>query len=118
MSEAVENISAVHEAHKREIAQLHSSANQQCDYLNMSPVSNTIPSHSLYIAKRETDSLQHTIQERNSEIRQLQKQLSDLERDKHTELVKLRLEVGSLFNGEDPAGVCKTCSNCSMMLSY
>lgn len=30
MSEAVENLNAVHEAHKREITQLHSAANQQC----------------------------------------------------------------------------------------
>ena len=48
-------------------------------------------------ARREADSLQHTIQEKNGEIRQLQKQLSDVERDKHTELVKLRLEVSSLW---------------------
>ena len=37
MSEAMENITAVHEAHKREIAHLHSSANQQCDHINISP---------------------------------------------------------------------------------
>ena len=49
--------------------------------------------HTHTIAKRETESLQLSIQEKNGEIRQLQKQLSDLERDKHTELVKLRLEV-------------------------
>lgn len=58
------------------------------------PVS--IPLTPFSTAKREADSLQHTIQERNSEIRQLQKQISDMERDKHTELVKLRLEVSSL----------------------
>ena len=39
------------------------------------------------------ESLQRTIQEKSGEIRQLQKQLTDLERDKHTEVVKLRLEV-------------------------
>lgn len=38
MSEAMENITAVHEARKREIAHLHSSANQQCDDINISPV--------------------------------------------------------------------------------
>ena len=47
----------------------------------------------LVIAKREVEGLQRTIQEGNSEIRQLQKHLADLERDKHTEVVKLRLEV-------------------------
>ena len=47
----------------------------------------------LLAARREVESLQHTIQEKNGEIRQLQKQLSEVERDKHTELVKLRLEV-------------------------
>lgn len=43
--------------------------------------------------RRELEVLQRTIQERNGEVRQLQKQLTDLERDKHTEVVKLRLEV-------------------------
>ena len=32
MSEAVENLNAVHEAHKREVTQLHKSVNQQCEY--------------------------------------------------------------------------------------
>ena len=31
MSEAVENLNAVHEAHKREITQLQNTANQQCE---------------------------------------------------------------------------------------
>lgn len=39
------------------------------------------------------ESLQRTAEQRQSEIRQLQKQLSDMERDRHTEVVKLRLEV-------------------------
>lgn len=43
--------------------------------------------------RRELEVLQRTIQERNGEARQLQKQLADLERDRHTEVVKLRLEV-------------------------
>lgn len=37
--------------------------------------------------------LEKGIQEKNGEIRGLQQKLSDLERDKHTEVVKLRLEV-------------------------
>ena len=45
------------------------------------------------VVRRELEVLQRTIQERNGEVRQLQKQLTDLERDKHTEVVKLRLEV-------------------------
>lgn len=44
-------------------------------------------------AKSEVDSLQRTGEQRQAEIRQLQKQLSDMERDRHTEVVKLRLEV-------------------------
>ena len=35
MSEAVENLNAVHEAHTREIAQLHSSSNQQCRHYTL-----------------------------------------------------------------------------------
>jgi len=47
----------------------------------------------LLAVRRELEVLQRTIQERNGEARQLQKQLADLERDRHTEVVKLRLEV-------------------------
>ena len=99
MSEAVENLNAVHEAHKREVTQLQTSANQQCGYIYIhlhathKPLQCTRDKHAHTAAKRESESLQQTIQERNGEVRQLQKQLSDMERDKHTELVKLRLEV-------------------------
>ena len=40
------------------------------------------------------EALENTVTGKTTEIRHLQKQLSDAERDKHTELVKLRLEVG------------------------
>ena len=39
--------------------------------------------------------MQKLIQESNAEVRQLQKQLADMERDGHTEIVKLRLEVST-----------------------
>ena len=44
-------------------------------------------------AKKEVSSLQKLIQESNTEVRQLQKQLADMERNSHTEIVKMRLEV-------------------------
>ena len=47
--------------------------------------------------KREVEALQRTIQEKSGEIQHLQKRLADLERDKHTEVVKLRLEVNKLY---------------------
>lgn len=37
--------------------------------------------------------LQRLLQDKTNEVKQLQKRLSDMEREKHTELVKLRLEV-------------------------
>lgn len=43
--------------------------------------------------RKEIDSLQKTVQDKAGEIQQLQKQLAEVERDKHTEIVKLRLEV-------------------------
>ena len=46
---------------------------------------------------KEIDLLNITLQEKNAEIKKLQKQLSDIERDRHTEMVKLRLEVITLF---------------------
>ena len=45
--------------------------------------------------KREVSLLEKTIQEKNGEIRELAQKLSDMERDKHTEMVKLRLEVSA-----------------------
>ena len=45
--------------------------------------------------KKELDTLtihQRTVQDKAVEIRQLRTQLSDADRDKHTEIVKLRLE--------------------------
>ena len=43
--------------------------------------------------QNDIEVLERTIQEKNGEIRRLQKQTADLERAKHTEVVKLRLEV-------------------------
>ena len=45
------------------------------------------------VAKKEVLSLEKLVQESNAEVRQLQKQLADMERDSHTEIVKMRLEV-------------------------
>ena len=42
--------------------------------------------------------MQKVIQESNAEMRQLQKQLADMERDSHTEIVKLRLEVSIIHS--------------------
>ena len=44
-------------------------------------------------AKKEVSAMQKLIQVSNAEVRQLQKQLADMERGSHTEIVKLRLEV-------------------------
>jgi hypothetical protein len=44
-------------------------------------------------AKREVSLLEKNIQEKDGELRHLHKQLTDMARDKHTEIVKLRLEV-------------------------
>lgn len=37
--------------------------------------------------------LQRLLQDKSNEVKLLQKKVSDVEREKHTELVKLRLEV-------------------------
>lgn len=41
--------------------------------------------------------LQRLLQDKANEVKQLQKKVSDVEREKHTELVKLRLEVRMLY---------------------
>ena len=43
--------------------------------------------------RREIDALQKSLQEKTDEVRQLQKQLADVDHANHTEMVKLRLEV-------------------------
>ena len=50
----------------------------------------------LFIVRKEIESLQRTLQDKSEEISSLHKQVADAERDKHTEVVKLRLEVTSL----------------------
>ena len=37
--------------------------------------------------------MEKTIQEKNGEIRELSQKLTDMERTRHTEIIKLRLEV-------------------------
>ena len=43
--------------------------------------------------QKDIELLEKTVQDKNGEIRQLQKENAELERAKHTEVVKLRLEV-------------------------
>lgn len=43
--------------------------------------------------RREIESQQKLLQDKSDEITVLHKQLADTERDKHTEIVKIRLEV-------------------------
>ena len=62
--------------------------------------------------RRELEVLQRNIQERNGEARQLQKQLTDLERDRHTEVVKLRLEVCTTGGGVSVAVHVVRCCQC------
>lgn len=47
----------------------------------------------MLLVHRDTEVMEKTVQDKNLEIRQLQKENAELERAKHTEVVKLRLEV-------------------------
>ena len=47
----------------------------------------------LVLGRQEVEVMQRLLQDKTNEVKQLQKRLSDVEREKHTELVKLRLEV-------------------------
>ena len=44
--------------------------------------------------QHQIESLERNVREKIIEVKQLQKQNADLERTRHTEVVKLRLEVG------------------------
>lgn len=72
MDEALKNLEASQQAHGIEIRRIQENNQQQ--------------------SKREVAMLEKGIQEKNGEIRELRQKWSDLERDKHTEIVKLRLE--------------------------
>ncbi|KAL5471382.1 hypothetical protein EMCRGX_G029495 [Ephydatia muelleri] len=72
IAESLDTLKAAHEAHKTELLRAQELVQRQ--------------------SKQEIEVLQRQIQEKNAELRQIQKQLSDVERDRHTEVVKLRLE--------------------------
>ncbi|XP_028403895.1 coiled-coil domain-containing protein 152-like [Dendronephthya gigantea] len=72
MNEAIKNLEASQQAHAVEIKRLQENNQLQ--------------------NKREVSLLEKEVQEKNGEIRELCQKLSDIERDKHTEIVKLRLE--------------------------
>eukprot|EP00731_Ephydatia_muelleri_P020546 Em0013g273a len=78
IAESLDTLKAAHEAHKTELLRAQELVQRQ--------------------SKQEIEVLQRQIQEKNAELRQIQKQLSDVERDRHTEVVKLRLEVCVLFS--------------------
>ena len=43
--------------------------------------------------QHQIESLERSVREKSAEVKQLQKQNAELERARHTEVVKLRLEV-------------------------
>ena len=68
--------------------------------------------------KSEVESLQKVLQERSCEIRYLQKQVTDAEREKHSEVVKLRLEVSELSPCKKQPAMGGPNPHCSTMQSY
>ena len=96
MAEALENLQAVQEAHRKEVTQVQEAANQQSKALIVLTPDHYY-THLPYspVVRREVEALQRSVQEKSGEARQLQRQLADLERDRHTEVVKLRLEASS-----------------------
>ena len=52
-----------------------------------------VPDLGLVQGHQEVEVLQRLLQDKANEVKQLQKKVSDVEHEKHTELVKLRLEV-------------------------
>lgn len=106
MTEALENMQAVHEAHRKEMVELQTASNQHSELRTCQCIMHKQLLSSCHHqlrdwntefppipVKRELEGLQRTIQEKNGEIRGLQKQLADFGRERHTEVVKLRLEV-------------------------
>jgi len=92
MEAAMENLEVVQNSHQKEITQIQDISNQQ----GISRLSYHVILV-VFTAKKEVSAMQKLIQESNTEVRQLQKQLADMERDSHTEIVKLRLEVSTFL---------------------
>ena len=46
-----------------------------------------------HVVQHQIESLERSVREKSVEVKQLQKQNAELERARHTEVVKLRLEV-------------------------
>ncbi|XP_019864433.1 PREDICTED: cingulin-like [Amphimedon queenslandica] len=72
MREAMDNLEAIKEAHKKDVVHIQAVTSKEM--------------------RKEIDLLQRNLQEKSEDISALQKQVGDAERDKHTEIVKLRLE--------------------------
>lgn len=111
MTEAMNNLHLVQQAHKTELAQVHEEVHQQSKNILVLGIVRF-----LIAVSKEIDLLNVTLQEKNVEIKQLQKQLSDIERDKHTEIVKIRLEV--LLIVQTTSNYWFLSSTCSMMPSF
>ncbi|CAB3988688.1 Hypothetical predicted protein [Paramuricea clavata] len=97
MNEAIKNLEASQQAHAVEVRRLQENNQLQ--------------------NKREVALLEKGIQEKNGEIRKLCQKLSDMERDKHTEIVKLRLEYDAKLlkaqksNSKQQSGSMATVNN-------
>ncbi|XP_031554808.1 coiled-coil domain-containing protein 150-like [Actinia tenebrosa] len=88
ITEAIKEIEVSDQMHKNEICRLKEESQQQ--------------------AKREISLLEKSLQEKDSELRHLQKQLADMARDKHTEIVKLRLEYDAKLLKLQKSNVAKS----------
>lgn len=90
MEEAMENMDALRATHKKETAQIQENMKQQS---KPNPLCVWEGCEYFLTVQKDIELLERTIQDKNGEIRQLQKENAELERAKHTEVVKLRLEV-------------------------
>ena len=87
ITEALENLHTLSERHKAELAATKHEAQRKCKCYQCNP--NLMHG----AVRQEMEAKEKEIQDKIAEIKLLQREKAELERMRHTDIVKLRLEV-------------------------
>lgn len=114
MTEALENLNTRSETYKAEIASQQHQAQLKCREVLYNSCMVFNPSPATYTVRQEMDDKEKEIQDKITEIKLLQREKAEVERMRHTDIVKLRLEVRGNGNVTIIAINC-IIHSCSMM---
>lgn len=94
MTEALENLNTLSETYKAELA----SQQHQAQLKRREGTIYTNSCNPTYTVRQEMDAKEKENQDRIAEIKFLQREKAEVERVRHTDIVKLRLEVSDIYN--------------------